>query len=95
MSRTIRTFFEPLSNGTENTINLDEIESHHLLKVLRLEEGDEIEALDGQGVIYKAKIEKVAKKSVQLAVLDKRLVPRPEPFFQMGFPYSRAIDGKI
>ena len=84
MSRTIRTFFEPLSNDTESTIDLDEIESHHLLKVLRLEEGDEIEALNGQGVIYKVKIEKIIKKSVRLAVLDKRLVPRPEPFFQMG-----------
>ena len=84
MSRTIRTFFEPLSNDTESTIDLDEIESHHLLKVLRLGEGDEIEALNGQGVIYKVKIEKVVKKSVRLAVLDKRLVPRSEPFFQMG-----------
>jgi 16S rRNA (uracil1498-N3)-methyltransferase len=84
MSRTIRTFFDPLSNETESTIHLDEIESHHLLKVLRLGEGDEIEALNGQGDVYKVKIENVAKKSVRLAVLDKRLVPRPEPFFQMG-----------
>jgi 16S rRNA (uracil1498-N3)-methyltransferase len=84
MARTIRTFFEQISAANESTIHLDEIESHHLLKVLRLGEGDDVEALNGQGAIYKTKIEKVAKRSVQLAVLEKRLAPRPQPFFQMG-----------
>ena len=58
MARTIRTFFEQISAANESTIHLDEIESHHLLKVLRLGEGDDVEALNGQGAIYKTKIEK-------------------------------------
>ena len=52
MSRTIRTFFEPDSETGDFLIGLDETESNHLLKVLRLNKGDLVEALDGQGGIY-------------------------------------------
>ncbi|MBU8893748.1 MAG: 16S rRNA (uracil(1498)-N(3))-methyltransferase [Bacteroidales bacterium] len=41
---------------SEETYTLDEIESKHCIKVLRLNTGDQIELIDGKGTFYEAKI---------------------------------------
>lgn len=41
---------------TENTYTLSEEESKHCVRVLRMNNGDEIELMDGKGSIYKAEI---------------------------------------
>jgi 16S rRNA (uracil1498-N3)-methyltransferase len=43
-------------------VTLDQEESHHLTRVLRLEEGDEIELFDGTGVLYTGTIDKIGKQ---------------------------------
>lgn len=55
-----------------NLYTLNEEESRHCSKVLRLTIGDEIYLIDGKGGFYKAKIIEVNKKHVQLQVVEKQ-----------------------
>ena len=81
MPRTIRTFFDPISQNTDDFIELARTESHHLIRVLRLGIGDKVEALDGNGLIYKTIIEEVNSKNVRLSVLDKKVSTKKPLFF--------------
>ena len=71
MARTMRTFFDVNAEHPDEFILLDVSESHHLTKVLRLTEGDEVEALDGKGGKYKTKIASIESKSVKLQIVEK------------------------
>ena len=58
MPRTMRTFFDSNSLDSKDFICLDDMESHHLNKVLRLKDGEKVEALDGKGNVYDTEIYK-------------------------------------
>ena len=45
-------FFAP---DIEETLMLPEVESQHAVRVLRLKEGDEVEVVDGKGVLYRCR----------------------------------------
>ena len=83
MPRTMRTFFEPDFMESEDVILLDEVESHHLSKVLRLQTGDSIEALDGQGNQYLTEINRMDRKCVELRVVDKKFSAPLQPAFRL------------
>lgn len=56
-----RFFFDPsLRNG--DSVFLSEEESRHIVKVLRLKQGDTIELLDGLGAVYQAVITTVGRQ---------------------------------
>ena len=67
----MRTFFDVNAEHPDEFILLDVSESHHLTKVLRLTEGDEVEALDGKGGKYKTKIASIESKYVKLQIVEK------------------------
>ncbi len=48
---------------------------HHLIHVLRKQKGDSVEAFDGQGGIYRARIRNVIKDRVTLDILETRNAP--------------------
>lgn len=52
---------------------LNEEESKHCSKVLRLNLGDTIHLIDGKGGLYEAEINGMSKKNVQLKVISKQL----------------------
>ena len=80
----MRTFFEPDFMESEDVILLDEVESHHLSKVLRLQTGDSIEALDGQGNQYLTEINRMDRKCVELRVVDKKFSAPLQPAFRLA-----------
>ena len=84
MPRTMRTFFEPDFTESEDVILLDEVESHHLSKVLRLQTGDSIEALDGQGNQYLTEINRMDRKCVELRIVDKKFSAPLQPAFRLA-----------
>jgi len=57
---------------TSNQYTLNEEESRHCSKVLRLISGDIIHLIDGKGGLYEAEITGMNKKNVQLAVINKQ-----------------------
>lgn len=60
-------FYTPDVSGT--TYTLDETESKHCIRVLRLEKGDEITLVDGRGGFYMARIDDPNPKRCTVAVV--------------------------
>jgi 16S rRNA (uracil1498-N3)-methyltransferase len=50
--------------------NLDQEESKHCVKVLRLQNGDEINLIDGKGIFYKAKITNAHHKKCEFEIIE-------------------------
>ncbi len=59
---------------SNNTITLDNEESKHLAKVLRLEMGEKVHVIDGKGTRYLCSINLAHQKATQLSILEKDLV---------------------
>lgn len=63
-------FYTPDISG--NVYTLNEEESKHCSKVLRLTSGNRINLIDGKGGWYEAEISNISKKNVELRVISKR-----------------------
>lgn len=61
-----------ISNGT---LHLDEEESRHAVKVLRLREGDSLEITNGKGGWYRASLAKADQKRCSFVIQETRLIP--------------------
>jgi 16S rRNA (uracil1498-N3)-methyltransferase len=59
-------FHVPAINSTLERVELPEEEAEHLARVLRLGVGDEIDAIDGRGGVWRAEIVQVGKKSATI-----------------------------
>lgn len=71
-------FYAPdLSAGDARAV-LPAQESHHLTRVMRLGEGDEIAVFDGRGAEYRARVATAARDGVHVTLLE-RMAPAPEP----------------
>lgn len=55
----------------EQTLTLPEIESQHAVRVLRLKEGDEIEVVDGNGVLCKCRISLAHNKRCGVVIVER------------------------
>mgnify|MGYP001169233456 FL=1 len=62
--RTHRVYCKSVSEPNER-FEIDESQSHHLIKALRLKEGDVIEVFDGEGRFATCKIIEKSKKSIE------------------------------
>jgi len=63
-------FYVPNISGTE--IVLDETESKHAVRVLRLQNGNYVEIIDGEGGFYKAKITDANPKKCRLIIVESQ-----------------------
>ena len=65
-----RCYYEAdISSGCQITVEGDE--AIHIARVLRLEKGDSIEITSGNGRVYRAGIESVAKKSIEVFIMEE------------------------
>ena len=55
-----------------NTITPDAAESKHMIKVLRLNQGDVVEVVDGKGGFYEAEITEANPKKCRLSIIRSR-----------------------
>ena len=62
------------TNISEKTITLDNEESKHLAKVLRLEMGEKVQVIDGKGTRYDCEVQLAHQKSTQLTILNQEVV---------------------
>ena len=69
--------FAPPESLTGDRATLDQASHRHLIKVLRLVQGDALRVFDGQGLEIDAIIDKVDKKSVELILGERRRLPLP------------------
>ncbi|RMF89077.1 MAG: 16S rRNA (uracil(1498)-N(3))-methyltransferase [Nitrospinota bacterium] len=71
----MRRFYLPPAHIRPPFIHLTGAQAHHLLHVLRLGVGAEVEIFDGQGRSYISRIVRRSREGVCCQVLEERLVP--------------------
>jgi 16S rRNA (uracil1498-N3)-methyltransferase len=72
-------FFASPDRCSASVFTLCESEARHASQVLRLEPGDRVEILDGQGTLIEAEILSSNRKSVEVRVIQRLVQPRPVP----------------
>lgn len=70
----MRLFFTPDIKDDSSYV-LNENESKHAIKVLRLKEGDQITLMDGKGCLYSATITNDSSKKCQVSIDEKKYYP--------------------
>lgn len=71
-SRVLHRFYAPgAGEGVEPIVTLPDEESTHLIRVLRLKQGDAVRAFDGRGNEWRADVAAVTKKGVMLRLVER------------------------
>jgi 16S rRNA (uracil1498-N3)-methyltransferase len=68
----VNLFYQP--NIPQGIHHLDREESHHVVRVLRMTEGQNLDLTDGQGFFYNAKITKADPKKCEFEIIEKRSI---------------------
>ena len=63
-------FHVPGVTATSTSVELPEDEAEHLVRVLRLGVGDEVEVFDGRGGLWRAEVVQASKKSAAIRALE-------------------------
>ena len=63
-------FYAPDANSTTDRVELPEDEAEHLVRVLRMGVGDEVDVIDGRGGLWRAEVVQVGKKSAAVKPLE-------------------------
>lgn len=71
-------FFIPSALQVGESAILEDTEFHHLVRVMRSEEGDQVELVNGQGTLALASITQVGKKQAHLIIKKVTQEPKPE-----------------
>lgn len=71
-------YFTPKEYISSDSLTIVDDEAKHLTKVLRKKQGEEIYVTDGEGKLYKTKIENSTKESINCRIIE-RLVNQNEP----------------
>ena len=79
-------FHVPAVNSTAERIELPEDEAEHLVRVLRLGVGDEVDIFDGRGNLWRAEVVQVGKKSAVV----RRIAPGT-PARELGVDVALVI----
>ncbi len=83
-------FYQPLIQ--EGTHYLDQEETRHAIKVLRLQNGDPLQLTDGLGNLYKAVITTLSKSACHFAIEEVIQVPKQEYSIHIAIAPTKNID---
>ncbi len=80
----------PLKNTTPASCTLQDTEARHLIQALRMQVGEEVHILDGQGRQGLCSITHMTKKEVTLHLLEEKFFARPLALPIMALAWSKA-----
>jgi len=84
-------FYTPDINGLRHTLN--EEESAHAVRVLRLKAGDEVTLVDGRGGLYRAQINQIHHKHCEVEILEHQRDYGKRPYqLHIGIAPTKNID---
>ena len=78
--------------SAENTAFLNEEESRHCIKVLRMQEGDIVQFTDGKGHFFKARISGTSHKKTELQIIEKTEIPIQSPKLHIAIAPTKNIN---
>jgi len=84
-------FYTPTINSTNNYV-LDEAESKHAIKVLRLKQGDTIWLVDGVGNFYVAQISNEHPKKCEVKIIEKKIEEHNKPNIHIAIAPTKNND---
>ena len=87
----MRVFYQP---NFETSCTLDEQESKHCTKVLRLTKGDQVQVVDGQGNWFDCTIATPSPKKCELHILSKKVLESPPHYIHIAVAPTKDI-GRI
>jgi len=79
-------FFVETPIGDATAATLVDAEAHHLAKVMRAAVGSQVIAFDGSGYEFTAKVAKSGRSTVDLQILERRLIDR-----ELAHPLMLAV----
>lgn len=86
-------FFDPNAVYSEPLITLFGSEMNHITRVLRHKTGDTINITNGNGTLFQVRIENVLKDRLNVLILNKKTVDRPESGkITLAMPLLKARD---
>jgi len=83
-------FYAPELSTTE--FSLPDEESHHLLHVLRLSQGDRVQVTDGKGGLSVCELVRLSKKSAMLQIISKEQHPQPARKLHIAIAPTKNMD---
>lgn len=90
-----RFFVGPENVGQKTIVIDDKNDLHHMVKVLRLKEGDEVDVSDSVEWEYRARIASISPEEAQLEILDKQAFagePEVEVTLFQGIPKQGKME---
>lgn len=70
-------FYEPQLHANEQLFEVQEANAHHIVQVLRMKQGEQLNVTNGQGLILNCVIASASKKTCMLQKLDHRFISKP------------------
>lgn len=84
-------YFPELSKQERYLLTGDAL--HHLVKVVRIDVGEELLLLNGAGLKIQTKVEAISKRELHLTFLNEEIVTRPYQFsLALGMPKREALE---
>ena len=77
------------TDSFQDSLFLTDSEFHHLARVMRMRPGDEVELVNGRGLLARARIEEIKKEGAQLAIFNCIEEPPPSPSLLLGIALFR------
>ncbi len=84
-------FYTPTINSTDSYV-LNETESKHAIKVLRLKQGDTVCLVDGVGSFYVAQISNEHPKKCEVKIIEKRTEENNKPRLHIAIAPTKNND---
>lgn len=73
----------------DETVFLEDAEHHHLSHVIKMSAAEELELINGRGILAVAKIIEIHKKKSALKILSIQKSPAPSPKLTLALPLMR------
>ncbi|NGX57593.1 MAG: Ribosomal RNA small subunit methyltransferase E [Chlamydiae bacterium] len=90
-------FFYPDKLESKKTIELQDKEFHHLVRVMRAQIGDIVEFVNGQGALAQGRIESIQKRSLQITLIEVKTFSPPQQkiILAQAIPRPQKLDDII
>ncbi len=94
----MHTFYVPSIGPNADTVEISDLEHHHLRNVLRVKKNDIIQIIDGKGGVYTAKVNRISVESTTVQITEQtpavRTSEKKSPVFMLcqGIPKNDKME---
>ena len=94
----MHTFYVPSITPNADTVEISDLEHHHLRNVLRLKQNEVVQIIDGKGGVYSAKVDRISVESTTVQIIEQtaamRTSEKKTPFLMLfqGIPKNDKME---